>query len=262
MVEPKVSENTLNRYNHNFHLRWCICDGLDIPPMVQCICCDDWFHHKCIGFFSNLRCIVLDETPCLSDWIFVCNECIAHRLEFLDEFPDADPPEAIRDFVLELQTDYGIKPFTERPNHGKIETEIDLEGENNGSEKVESLSEMKARLMRDGFGFTIFGGKWVPKDEFFKFKGEPEFDAEFAKIDPTEEDRQLPVSFRQKEIARFMRKTYEDIFKRVSKDGRTVIQKSDTDAVLGKNASQLLMDRRRSRDHDDDDNDNDGGTAI
>ena len=151
-----------------------------------------------------------------------------------------------------------MKPFTERPNYGKKNEEIHHEGEI----EVESLQQLKERLMRDGLGFTIFGGKWIPKEEFFKFKGEPKFDEEFAKIDPTEEDSQLPVSFRQKEIVRFMRKTYEDIFRRVSKDGRTVIQKSDTDAVLGKNASQLLMDRRRSRDHDDDDNDNDGGTTI
>lgn len=282
MVDPKVTENTFNRYNHNFHLRWCICDGLDVPPMVQCVCCDDWFHHECIGFFSEMRCLVLDETPCLADWIFVCNDCLEHRLRYLLEFPDADPPDDIRDFVLELQIGSEIKPFTERPNYNKNKTaqeekttdsiekekgsNLNEEGSNsnnneNNSDKndsenksKETLEQFKERLMRDGLGFTILGGKWINKNVFFNFKGEPEFDDEFSKIDPTEEDKNLPVSLRQKEFSSFMRKAYEDIFKLVSTEGRTVIQKSDADAILGKNASQLLMQRRREHDHDDDNN--------
>lgn len=260
MFEAKVSENTFNRYNHNFYNRWCTCDGPDVPPMVQCICCDDWFHHECIGFFSNNRCIILNETPCLNDFVFVCNDCLSKRLTYINEFPDADPPKDIQDFIIELQKDSGIKSFTERPNYNSNQNQTKDEI----IKDKEDLDDIKKRFKRDGIGFTIKGGRWIRKDDFFSFKGEPEFEDEFSKIDPTKEDKALPVSRRQKETADFMRKTYETLFENVSKEGRTVIQKSDVDTALSKNAMQLLIDRRRSRDHDDDDNSNDdeGGNII
>lgn len=308
MFAPKVSENTLNNYNHNFQLRWCICDGLDEPPMVQCICCDDWFHHECIGFYSDKRCLILDEIKCLNDWVFVCHGCLQSRLSFLDVFPDADPPSEIADFVLEMQKDFAITPYTTRKNHQNPPIdELNTQNSNQNSEMIkklniteeihnlndqiesneqttqlefidkskelthneskelnrnelklnndsinvnETIEEFEDKLMRDGLGFTIPGGKWMPKDLLFKFKGKPEFDEEFDKIDPTEEDLQLKTSTRQREIGSFMKKAYTELFQRVIEDGRTVIQKSDADAVLSKNAQNLLIQRRRERDHD------------
>ena len=228
MFQAKVSENTCNHYNHNFFNKWCVCDGPDQRPMVQCICCDDWFHHECIGFFSEKRCLILDETPCLADYVFVCNDCISNRLTFIDQFPDAVPPEEIKDFVYEMQEDSGIKP-----------------GED-GDPKLE------------GVGFRILGGRWIPKDQFNGFKGRyAEYDASFDKIDASVADAGLQLSKLQQDYSNFMKKTYTDLFESVLSEGRTVIQKSDTDQAISKNIMQLYIQRMREHDPDDD-----GGNAV
>ncbi|OHT15839.1 hypothetical protein TRFO_42250 [Tritrichomonas foetus] len=228
MFDPKVSENTRNVYNHNFRNRWCICDGPDRPPMVQCVCCDEWFHHECIGFYTDKRCLILEENPCMSEYLFICNDCIDNKLTFLADMPDAIPPDEILDFVFELQADSGIQPGEGDP-------------------------------AKEACGFRILGGRWIQKDQFYSFAGkEKEFDEQFEKIDTTEEDKLLPPARLQSGYANFMKKAYEDIFRKVSDDGRTVIQKSDTQDVIFKNMSQLYMQRRRDQDFDD----NDGGSLL
>ena len=51
----KEAVNDLNKYNHNFIGKYCLCaqpypnpEGKD-EEMVQCVVCEDWFHENCLG---------------------------------------------------------------------------------------------------------------------------------------------------------------------------------------------------------------------
>lgn len=214
MYSPKTSTNPRNVYNHNFFERWCTCDGPDLKdePMVQCICCDDWYHHRCIGMFSEKRCIILEAIPELDDWVFVCNSCLDNRLTFIEKHPDGDVPEVLHDFVRELRRDYLL----------------DTSGE---PDKV-------------GVGFRILGGRWISKKQFSSFHGNPEFDAEFEAMNTEEEDQGLPLARGQADFARTMKNVYIGLFQKMEQSGRTVVQSSDVKEVLRKEVSRALQQRR------------------
>eukprot|EP00300_Choanocystis_sp_HF-7_P015030 c18912_g1_i1.p1 GENE.c18912_g1_i1~~c18912_g1_i1.p1 ORF type:complete len:768 (+),score=162.92 c18912_g1_i1:41-2305(+) len=70
--ELKARVNKKNVYNHNFHLRYCVCDGQDFGGiMVQCTSCDDWLHGECAGLEGE------EEFDMDGDADFLCNSCIA-----------------------------------------------------------------------------------------------------------------------------------------------------------------------------------------
>jgi E3 ubiquitin-protein ligase UBR7 len=201
MCAPKTFENPRNRYSHNFNERWCVCDSPDRrdEPMVQCFCCDDWFHHRCIGMFSESQCILLEAVPELRDWVFVCAQCLAERLAFLENLPDGDIPPIVADFVAELRRDYEIAPAGD-PS-------------------------------REGIGFRIFGGRWMPKDRFMGFVGVPEFDEQYAALDTREEDAAMPPARGQEEFARVFRDLYTGLFARMEQSGRKVVQRDRKSVV-------------------------------
>ncbi|KAJ1738333.1 hypothetical protein LPJ78_005699 [Coemansia sp. RSA 989] len=66
------TENTKNKYNHNFWGFYCRCDKFydaSVEPgvMIQCFVCNDWFHNDCIG-----------KLPKEDDYTdYICRECIA-----------------------------------------------------------------------------------------------------------------------------------------------------------------------------------------
>jgi E3 ubiquitin-protein ligase UBR7 len=79
----KTPLNELNKYNHNFNGRYCICDK-KYPPdesddsiesldeMLQCIVCEDWYHTKHLG---------IEELPSKFDEL-ICETC-ADKLDFV-----------------------------------------------------------------------------------------------------------------------------------------------------------------------------------
>ena len=216
MYEPKTNKNPHNVYGHNFFERWCTCDGPDLKdePMIQCICCDDWFHHRCIGMFSEKRCIILEEIPELDDWVFVCNSCLENRLTFIESHPDGDVPEVLHEFVRELRQDYLM----------------DTSGTG------------------FGIGFRVLGGRWISKKQFMSFKGTPEFDKEFDPIDTSAEDAELPRARGQAEFAQTMKNVYIGLFERMQQSGRKVVQSSDVREVLRSEVSRALQQRRQEQD--------------
>jgi E3 ubiquitin-protein ligase UBR7 len=223
MCEPKTYQNVHNRYGHNFSETWCVCDGPDRreEPMVQCNCCSDWFHHRCLGMFTESRCIVIELMPELDDWLFVCSQCCSERLTFLNSLPDGAVPERLADFVDELRRDYELK----------------AEGDPG----------------KDGVGFRILGGRWLPKERFAQFAGVPEFDAEFGALDVAEEDRTLRTSRGQAEFAQLFRDLYTRLFQRMEQSGRRVVQTSDVRDALREELSRTMRQRREQQDQDQDD---------
>jgi hypothetical protein len=121
----------------------------------------------------------------------------------------------IADFVEELRRDYGLE-FT-------------------GDSELE------------GVGFRILGGRWISKEQFWTFKGVPEFDALFGKLETAEEDAALPLSRGQAEFAQIFRDLYRGVFARVEGSGRTLIQSSDVREALRESVDRALQ-RRRDRD--------------
>jgi E3 ubiquitin-protein ligase UBR7 len=210
MCDPKVCENLRNRYSHNFFERWCTCDGPDRrdEPMIQCIVCSDWFHHRCIGMFSEMRCPLMEGLPELDDWVFVCRECCDTKLPFLNGHPDGNPPQKLTELVAELRVEHGL---TVGGEPGK-----------------------------EGVGFRVPGGRWIAKLQFCKFVGIPEFDAEFGPLDTTEEDRVLPPSQGQAEYAQVFRNLYHGLFEQLERSGRTVVQSSDVRAALRVGLNHLI----------------------
>jgi E3 ubiquitin-protein ligase UBR7 len=213
MCDPKTSENIHNRYSHNFFERWCVCDGPDRRPMVQCTVCSDWFHHKCIGLFSEMRCPLMEGLPELDEWLFVCRECLETKLTFLNQHPDGLVPQTLQILVDEL----------------RVEHAIDVSGAPG----------------KDPVGFRIPGGRWISKAQFFSFSEMPEFAAEFGPLDTTEEDRQLPPAHGQAEFVQMFREIYRGLFETIQRSGRTVIQSSDVRAVLRDNMNHLFHQARR-----------------
>jgi E3 ubiquitin-protein ligase UBR7 len=211
MCDPKASENIHNRYSHNFFERWCVCDGPDRrdEPMVQCIVCSDWFHHRCIGMFSEMRCPLMEGLPELDEWVFVCKECCETRLTFLSEYPDGEVPAKLAELVAEL--------------------------------RVENQVEFGGLPDKPGVGFRIAGGRWVAKAQFWKFAGISEFDAEFAVLETAEEDRNLGPAHGQAEYAQVFRELYRGLFETMERSGRTVVQSSDVRAALRAGLSRLIQ---------------------
>lgn len=81
--QKKSSFNELNKYNHNFSGRYCVCDKRYPPDesdtsaeandeMWQCIICEDWYHTKHLG---------TDELPTKFDE-FICGPCV-DKLDFV-----------------------------------------------------------------------------------------------------------------------------------------------------------------------------------
>jgi E3 ubiquitin-protein ligase UBR7 len=77
----KSATNELNRYNHNFVGRYCLCDRPYPDPegesgvMIQCVVCEDWFHDSCLKTkypqnddFGELIC-----APCMTKHAFLWN---------------------------------------------------------------------------------------------------------------------------------------------------------------------------------------------
>lgn len=219
MLEPKTKSNPHNYYNHNFYEKWCICNQIDdrTKPMVQCICCNDWFHHTCIGFYSENQCIILSEFHELDNWVFVCNECIEKRLTFLDKYPDDEIPPIIRPYIKEMQKDFMVK--------------------DNGDPK------------KEGVGFRILGGRWISSDQFWSFLGkEDEFDKEFGELDTKEEDLQLPKTTKQAPYVKVFRDLYTNLFRQVTQDNRTIIQSSDVHRAFNESILKLMRERRNNND--------------
>ncbi|CEI86890.1 hypothetical protein RMCBS344292_01315 [Rhizopus microsporus] len=66
-----IKANTENKYNHNFHGRYCRCDEIYDPEnedgtMFQCIVCEDWFHERCIGNIPE----AIEDFDC-----YICRHC-------------------------------------------------------------------------------------------------------------------------------------------------------------------------------------------
>ncbi|KAH0791201.1 putative E3 ubiquitin-protein ligase UBR7 isoform X1 [Histomonas meleagridis] len=216
MFEPKTTENPRNHYNHNFNEKWCYCDKPDdrTEPMVQCICCDDWYHHTCIGMYSENRCILLEMFPQLDDWVFVCNNCSDTRLKFLNGFRDGEIPSEIREYVYEMQRDFGIDP-------------------NDGDEN------------KEGVGFRLLGGRWISKEQFSSFAGKyEEYDKEFGDFDTTEEDLALPKTKKQEAFAKIFKDLYTNMFRNVSGNNRTIIQRSDVQEAISQSVSRFMRQQR------------------
>eukprot|EP00301_Raphidiophrys_heterophryoidea_P000169 c10088_g1_i1.p1 GENE.c10088_g1_i1~~c10088_g1_i1.p1 ORF type:complete len:1131 (-),score=326.23 c10088_g1_i1:53-3361(-) len=82
MDEPKPRINKKNKYNHNFQLRYCVCDGQDLGGiMVQCTSCDDWLHGECAGINGDEDVIVMEG----GGVDFLCNQCLAK-----EKIPDTE----------------------------------------------------------------------------------------------------------------------------------------------------------------------------
>lgn len=222
MGTPKTIENPHNHYSHNFWERWCVCDGRDtkdrLIPMIQCVCCSDWYHHTCIGLYSENRCILINEIPELDNYSFICNDCLESRVKFLNEFPDGPVPEVISDFVDELRRDSFLKP----------------EGDPS----------------KPGYGFRILGGRFICNNDFSHFVGISEYDNEFGPVNK-EEDEDLPPASGQAEYTRHIQQLYEGLRRRVEAEGRSTVQASDVHEAFKEAFSRDLMERRRRHDEDE-----------
>jgi len=214
MTEPKVAFNTRNTYGHNFYQRWCSCDGIDEGEMIQCYCCSDWFHIACIGLFPSNSTLKIEDIDDLSNYVFFCNHCISNRTTFLYDLPDGLVPESCREQITAAKTEYGIS---------------------------NSVSE------GNGVGFKIKGGRMVPQELLSLFTNSPSYIEEFSVIDSREDDKNIPKATGQNEFANNMKQIYKELFQLVTQEGRTLVQASDVQKILGRFASSAI-NRRREED--------------
>jgi hypothetical protein len=93
---------------------------------------------------------------------------------------------------------------------------------------------------KDGTGFRIFGGRWLPKERFAQLVAAPEFGA----LDVAEEDRTLRTSRGQTECDQLFRDFYTWLFQRMEQSGMRVMQTSDVRDALGEGLVRALRQRR------------------
>ena len=218
MINAKTAINPHNKYGHNFFNRWCSCDGEDTGDMVQCICCSDWFHVPCIGMFPKEQSLPINEIPDFDDWSFVCKKCVDEKLTFLQKIPDKKPDDFLNDFINEASAENGFK----RPPQDD----------------------------KEGIGFSVLGGRWLPPGATDKFVDEPEYKAEFSKLDTTEEDKHLKRASRQAEYVDAMRTLYTGLFQQAAHQGKTVAQASDVREMMSRSVTEMI--HRSEREHDND----------
>lgn len=217
MIKTKTAINPHNKYGHNFLNRWCSCDGEDTGDMVQCICCSDWFHVPCIGMFPKEQSLPINEIPGFDDWSFLCKKCVDERLTFLQRIPDKKPDDFLNDLVNEASIQNG---FVRPPQDDK-----------------------------EGVGFSVLGGRWLPPGGIDKFTNEREYIAEFSKLDTTEEDKTLKRASRQAEYVNAMRELYTGLFQQAIDQGKTVAQASDVRGIMSRSVSEMIR-RSESRGQD------------
>ena len=218
MEQPKVFKNLKNHYGHNFRERWCFCDRPDNgkEPMIQCICCSDWYHFNCIGFFTQKSCLIFDKIPELSEnWIFICTLCLEKRLKFLKDIPDALPPPEIKEYINQLREE---NPTIAKP-----------------------ISQL------NGIGFSVLGGKFLTKTDLMKFNDNPEFQEEFGDWNLDTDDELLPKSSKQQDFTQAFRDLYQLLIRRVKDSGRNVVQVSDVHEAL--RAFHSIIQRQREQDN-------------
>jgi hypothetical protein len=130
---------------------------------------------------------------------------------FLNGHPDGAGPDSLPDLVEEL----------------RVESGLDIGG----------LPD------KEGVGFRVLGGRRIPKGQFLSLAGNPEYDEEFGRIDTAEEDRSLPLARGQAEFAQIFGDPSRELFERMQRSERTVVQNSDWGCFSVPSTDQIPIDQ-------------------
>ncbi|KAI4326819.1 hypothetical protein L6164_019349 [Bauhinia variegata] len=110
----KEIENVENSYNHNFKGSYCTCgrpypdpDAEEQVEMIQCCCCEDWFHEEHLGLQSPDETPRADEgEPLYED--FICRSC-SEVCYFLSLYPEyIRAPGKQPDSTIKVSKDKGV----------------------------------------------------------------------------------------------------------------------------------------------------------